>query len=171
MDDVEVDVVDAETLQAAFDLCNRIRPRRKELGGDEHVLARHAALAQPLPHTLLVAVRLSSVDVPVTELERPPDGIDALAPVRNLPDTEAEQRDLVPVCKHPGCSVFGHHVSERQSLSDDVNARGRFASSRFIGHPRSALRLDSAAVSPSLHVVALMLLDPPTDSPEPTFPL
>src|SRR5579864_2155480 len=48
VDDVEVDVVDAETLQAPFDLCNRVRPRRKELRGDEHVLARNAALAQTL---------------------------------------------------------------------------------------------------------------------------
>src|SRR4029077_13997114 len=88
VDDVEVDVVDPESLQAALGLGDRVLSSGKELGGDEDLLARDAALAQPLSDALLVAVRLCRVDVSVAELERPADGIDTLAAVLDLPDAE-----------------------------------------------------------------------------------
>ena len=97
MDDVQIDVVDPEPLQAPLDFRNRVLPCGRELGGEEHLLARDTALAQPLPHAFLVAVRLRRVDVPVPELERPADGAHALGAVRHSPDTEADQRDLVAV--------------------------------------------------------------------------
>jgi len=61
-----------------------------ELGGDERLIAPDTALAQPLADALFVAVGLGGVDVPVAELQRPTDCVDALASVRHLPDAEAE---------------------------------------------------------------------------------
>src|SRR5271166_6702215 len=68
VDDVEVDVVEAEPPQAPLSLGGRIRARGIELGRDEHVLARDAALTQRTADALLVAVGLGGVDVPVAEL-------------------------------------------------------------------------------------------------------
>ena len=65
VDDVQIDVVDPEPLQAALGLGDRVLPPREELRGDEHLPAGDAALAQPLAHAFLVAVRLGRVDVPV----------------------------------------------------------------------------------------------------------
>jgi hypothetical protein len=57
VDDVQVDPVDAEPAQAALGLGGRIPSApRVELGRDEDVLARDAALAQGLADALLVAV-------------------------------------------------------------------------------------------------------------------
>ena len=65
MDDVQVDAVDPEPLKAPLELCDRVSPCGMELGGDEHVIARDAAFAQPLADALLVAVGLGGVDVAV----------------------------------------------------------------------------------------------------------
>jgi hypothetical protein len=117
VDDVQVDVVDTEPLQAALGLRDRVVPRGRELGGDEHLLAWDTALAQPLPHAFLVAVRLRRVDVSVPELERPADGVHALCPVGHLPDAQADQRDLVPVREHAGSSVCRHHIRRHRISS------------------------------------------------------
>src|SRR4051812_5315038 len=95
VDDVEVDLVDAEPPQAVLRRGRRVLVPRIELGGEEDLLARHAALAKPLADALLVAVRLRGVDVPVAELECPPHGVHALGPVGHLPDAEPEHRDPV----------------------------------------------------------------------------
>src|SRR5262249_28663044 len=58
VDDVEVDVIEAEAMQAALHLSGGITPRWMELRGDEHVLARDAAFAEPLAHAFLVPVSL-----------------------------------------------------------------------------------------------------------------
>ena len=109
MDDVEVDVVDAEPLEAPFRLGRRIGATAGiELRRHEELVTRDAALAQPLPDAFFVAVRLRRVDVPVAELERPPNGVHALGSVGNLPDPEADQRDLVPVGEHAPLSVGRH---------------------------------------------------------------
>jgi hypothetical protein len=98
---VQVDVVDAELFEAAFSLRNRVLAAGPELCGDEYLLARDAALAQALPDAVLVAVGLGRVDVPVSELERPADRVDAFGSVRHLPDAEPEHRHLVPVREFP----------------------------------------------------------------------
>jgi hypothetical protein len=119
MDDVQVDALDPEPLEAALNLCDRVSPRGMELGSDEHVIARDTALAQSLPDGFFVPVGLGGVDVPVAEFERPAHGVDALASVRHLPDAEAEQRKLRTVgqgalssiCSHGApslCSCRGH---------------------------------------------------------------
>jgi hypothetical protein len=50
-----------------------------------------------LPDALFVAVRLSGIDVPIPELERPTDSVNAFAAVVDLPDTEAQHWDRIPV--------------------------------------------------------------------------
>jgi hypothetical protein len=90
MDDVQVDALDPELLEAALDLRDRVFPCGMELGGYEHLIARDTAFAQSLSDALLIAVGLGGVDMPVAEFEGPPDCVDALASVRDLPDAEAE---------------------------------------------------------------------------------
>src|SRR5262249_45842420 len=101
VDDVEVHVVDAEPLETPLGLGGRVAPPGMELRRQEDLLARDAALAQPLSDALLVAVRLRGVDVAVTELQRPADRIDALTPIAGLPDPQAEQWDLGAVREDP----------------------------------------------------------------------
>ena len=88
MDDVQVDALDPEPLEAPLKLCDRVSPCGMELGGYEHLIARNTAFAQSLADALLVAVGLGGVDVPVAELERPTNCFDALASVRHLPDAK-----------------------------------------------------------------------------------
>jgi hypothetical protein len=108
VDDVQVDALDPEPLEAALNLCDRVSPCGIELGGYEHLLAWDTAFAQSLPDALLVAVGLGGVDVPVAELERPTDCVDALASVRQLPDAEAEQRQLRTVRQGALSSISCH---------------------------------------------------------------
>jgi hypothetical protein len=82
VDQVQVDLVDAQAPEAARGLGDGIFAPQVELGGDEDVLARHAAVAQPLAHALLVAVGLGGVDMAVPGLERPPHGVHAFRPAR-----------------------------------------------------------------------------------------
>ena len=73
VDEVEVDIIEAEPGQAGVERAQRavvaliVVP---ELGGDEYVRARHAALPQPLAHVVLVAVDAGGVDVAVAEPQR-----------------------------------------------------------------------------------------------------
>ena len=97
VDDVEVDVIDAEAPEAALKLGDRVCAPWIELRGDEHLVARHSALLQSTPHALLVAVRLGGIDMPVAELERPTNRVDRRDADRNLPDAEAKHRDLVAI--------------------------------------------------------------------------
>ena len=78
MDDVEVDLVHAEALEAPLGLSLGVTGARVELRRDEDLLARDTTFPDPDPDALLVPVRLSRVDVAVAELERPADGVDAL---------------------------------------------------------------------------------------------
>jgi len=81
VDDVQVDVVDAKPLEAARGLLDRVFVPGIELGRDENLVARDAALAEALPHASLVAVSLSGVDVSIAELERPANSVHAFASV------------------------------------------------------------------------------------------
>ncbi len=58
----------SEPLQAVLNLGRRIFARRIELGGDEHLVAWHAAFAERLPDAFLVAIDLGGVNVAVAEL-------------------------------------------------------------------------------------------------------
>ena len=99
VDDVQVDVVDAEPPEAVLGLARRIGVAREELGRDEHLLPGDAALAQRPADALLVAVGLRRVDVAVAELERPAHGVLALRPVGYLPDAESQHGNLLAVAE------------------------------------------------------------------------
>jgi hypothetical protein len=68
VDEVQVDVIESEALEAPLCLHNRIGTGRVELGGNEHLLARSTAAAEPLPHAPLVAVGLGCIDMTIPEL-------------------------------------------------------------------------------------------------------
>ena len=84
VDDVEVDLVDAEPLQAPLRLGLRVLLRRIELRRDEDLLARHAAVAQRAADALLVAVGLRGVDVAVARA-RAPSEPRSRTPARSAP--------------------------------------------------------------------------------------
>src|SRR3954468_9579860 len=105
VDDVQVDLVEAEPLETALRLGFRIVVARIELRGDEDLPARHAAVAKRTTDALLVPVCLRGIDVAVAELERPANRILRLGPVRDLPDAEGEERDLVAVGEYAGPSI------------------------------------------------------------------
>ena len=108
VDDVKVKLRDPQPLQAPMRLGLRVLPRGKELGGDEDLIARHAAVAQRTADALLIAVRLRGVHVPVAQLERPANGVLRLRAVWHLPDAEAELGNLVAVCQGARASVCRH---------------------------------------------------------------
>jgi hypothetical protein len=112
MDDVQIDVVDAEELQAPLDRRDRIPVPGIELRGDEHLVTRDAAGAQALADALFVAVCLRRVDVPIAELERPANGVHARAAVRDLPHAESEQRNRVAVGEWTRLGVLLRSVHE-----------------------------------------------------------
>src|SRR6266481_6015959 len=58
VNDVHVDVVDAEALQAALNLGHRVLVAWIELCGKEHLPARHSALSQTPPDAFLIEVGL-----------------------------------------------------------------------------------------------------------------
>src|SRR5207253_2613712 len=110
-----------EPLETALNLCDRVTPSGMELGRYKHLIARDTAFAQSLPDALLVAVGLGGVDMPVAELERPTDCVDALASVRHLPDAEAEQRQPRTVRQGALSSLSCHGTSHY--VPTDLRAR------------------------------------------------
>ena len=113
MDEVEVDVVDAQPLQALRRFRRRVLTAGIELGRDEDVTTRYAAVLQRPADALLVAVGLRGVNVPVAEFEGPSNGVDALASVAHLPDTETEHgnRATIRQCSNVvRVSVVATHV-------------------------------------------------------------
>ena len=96
MNEEQVEVVKAERLKRGVKRLHRIVMSVEtvvELAGDEHVGSIEAGLAYRFTDTLLVAVHLCRVDVPVANLERLERCI--LRLVRfHLIDAEAELRDL-----------------------------------------------------------------------------
>src|SRR5262245_60496457 len=145
MDDVQVELVQAEPSQAPLGFRDRVAAPWLELRRDEDVLACDTALAQSPADALLVAVRLSGVDVPVAELERPPDSFDALRPVRHLPDPEAEERDLVPIRERTHRQRHREIVAARRRTTSPLRKRGlRWTSGRHAGRSRCADRRRTA---------------------------
>ena len=108
VDDVQVDLLEPKPIQAPLDLGLRVFASGVELRGDEDLVARHAAVAEGTADALLVAVGLRGVDVAVAELQRPANRVLAVRPVRDLPDTKAEKRDLVAVGEHAGAPIRGY---------------------------------------------------------------
>ena len=99
MNEVEVNVLQAEPAKARLERRDRVFAPGEELRRDEDLLAWHSALAETETDTLLVAVGLGGVDMPVPLLERPANGINTLPRVLDLPDAEPEHRDHIPIGK------------------------------------------------------------------------
>src|SRR5207244_10827599 len=104
---VQVDVVEAEAFEAALELRSRIGAGRIQLCGDEHLVTRDAALPERYADAFLVAIHLSSVNVSVAELQCPAYGVHARGPVRDLPHPEAESRTLVAVREQAQVRIRG----------------------------------------------------------------
>jgi hypothetical protein len=107
VDDVEVDLIDAEPLEAALYRARRIAVAGKELGRDEHLLARQPTRAQSPADALLVAVGLGGIDVAVAGFERPADRVLALRAARHLPNPQTEHRHLGAVGQREGLPNLG----------------------------------------------------------------
>jgi hypothetical protein len=109
----QADLLHAEAAQALFRLGDWVIPPRMELRGDEHLVTRHATVAERTADALLITVRLRRVNVPIPGIERPAHGVDALTPVRHLPDAKAEHGHPVPVCQQAhsaiGCGCVHAH--------------------------------------------------------------
>ncbi len=105
MDDVQIDLIYAEPSQALLSLGVGVLAAGIELGCEEYLLARHAAVMQRPADALLVAIRLRGVDVAIPELERPANRVLALGTVGHLPDAETEQRYLVAVGEPAGTAI------------------------------------------------------------------
>lgn len=97
---VKVELVHAQAAQAHLGGSDRVSAARQAFGRDEYLFPGHAAVAERAADALLVPVCLRCVDVAVSGLERPADGVYALTAVWDLPDSEAEHGHLVPVRKH-----------------------------------------------------------------------
>src|SRR5262245_39636735 len=67
--------------------------RLPHLGGDEHLVARHARGTQALAHLALVVVHLGGVDVAIAEPQRLLDNARAIAPAQ-VPGAEPDRRYL-----------------------------------------------------------------------------
>src|SRR5215831_1048018 len=93
-----------------------------ELGGDEHLIPRHTAFAQPPANALLVAVELRGINVTVANLQRPAYGVDGFRTIGHLPHAETKQRDLVTVSERPHESL--RMRCHRRALSFSVRMRG-----------------------------------------------
>ena len=127
VDEVEVDVVDPEPLDAVGGLSERVAPAGVELRRDEHLVARDAALAQRSADARLVSVRLRGVDVAVPQLQGRADRVHARGSVRYLPHAESEQRHHRPVGEDPAAPVGRQLMSGRTAESDPCPRRPRRA--------------------------------------------
>ena len=99
VDEVEVDVVETELLEAQVDRVERALSALvavPQLGGDEQLVAVDAGALDRLADAQLVAVRGRGVDVAVADLEGVADDPIGLVGV-DLEDSEAELRDRVAV--------------------------------------------------------------------------
>jgi hypothetical protein len=105
VDEVEVDLVDAEPSQALPGFGHGVVAARVELGRDEHLAARNTAIAQRLSDALLVTVSLGGVDVAVSQVECPAYGVHCCRSVGHLPDAEAEHGHLISIGEDAGAPV------------------------------------------------------------------
>ncbi|MBT2245615.1 hypothetical protein JQK15_19010 [Sphingobium sp. BHU LFT2] len=95
MDEHEVDVIEAQRLQRAVDPLPGIGVALAfgdELGGDEYLVARHAARAQAIADAALVLVGLRGIDVAIADTDRVAHGAGG-GVIGDHPGAEAELRD------------------------------------------------------------------------------
>ncbi len=112
MDQVEVDVLEAEPLHARIEGAERrvvaviVVP---QLRRDEHLAARKAARAEALADVDLVAVDARRVDVAVPAGEGGADGLPGRGAARRLPHAEADDGDgaAAPEGEGGGADVRG----------------------------------------------------------------
>jgi hypothetical protein len=117
--EVEVNIVDAQALQRAFDaLFDALVPRVVELGGDPDLLARYAGVLDALADLVLVAICKRSVDVSVTCLQSRLDGFADLVGF-GLPRSQTNRRDLRSSVERESllCPVLGSHSGKRTEHS------------------------------------------------------
>ncbi len=110
VDQVEVDVIDPHLQQSRLARGDDVAVAQvlgRHLGCDEERLA--VAIADRLPHGLLVLVHLRRVDVPVAHLQRGPDGPQALGALE-APGSEPERRHHVARWQ---LNSLLHHVNDR----------------------------------------------------------
>src|SRR5207302_7508618 len=97
VDQVEVDLLHAEALEAPLRLRRRVLRAGVELRREEDVFARDAAVLQRASDARLVPVCLRGVDVAIAGLERPPNGVLGVRAGAHLPYAQAEERQLVSI--------------------------------------------------------------------------
>jgi len=102
VNEVEVDVVHTESLEAVHRLRLRVCASRVELGGQEDLLAWDRARADGASHARLVAIGLRRVDQAVSAVEGPTNGSLAVRAVGHLPDPETQLWDPRPRGECPG---------------------------------------------------------------------
>jgi hypothetical protein len=86
VDQIEVDVVEAQPRQALLEFARGTHVRGQQLGRHEHLLAREAASLERGAHALLVAIQRGRVDVAIAGFQRPLYGLLGLASGGHLPD-------------------------------------------------------------------------------------
>ena len=89
MDQIEVNVVEAQPPQALVELPRGACMRGQQLGRHEHLLARQATPSESGAHALLVAIHRGGVDVAVPRLQRPLHGLLGLTSGGHLPHAQA----------------------------------------------------------------------------------
>ena len=108
MDEDEIDLTDAELLQASVHRTLEgaiVEVFRRDLGGDEDVVAGDARGADPLPDPIFVAVGRGGVDVPVADAERLGDGAGA-GLAAEPPRAEADDRNRRAVGRRRSACVL-----------------------------------------------------------------
>lgn len=141
VDEIEVDVIEAQPLEAPRELARRVRSKRHPFCRDEHLVPREGAVSERNADAALVPVGRRGVDVAIPGLERPLNGLFSIVALTNFPDPEAQHghEDPVPEIPH-GVSrrvragwVHGAHPrTERQQARgiERTGTRGAFASPR-----------------------------------------
>ena len=120
MDQVEVDILEAELTDAA-----RERPLgAREIGRPQlrrypNVLAGNTAAPHALADAALVGVEPRRVDVAVARLERPANRFDRRLAVRDLPNAEADERQLTPIAKSSCWRHARETILPAMSVSSD----------------------------------------------------
>ena len=100
VDQVEVDVVDPQGLQALLETGTGqvvAVVLVMELGGEEDLASRDAALGDALPHALLVEVRCGGIDVSIPRLQGQAYAVPGHDAAGDLPGAESDLGDLHPI--------------------------------------------------------------------------
>src|SRR5262249_43097349 len=102
MNQEKVDIVETKRFQRLFERAAGVAwpmGAIAELCGDEYLIATQSRFRDGFADFLLVAVHLSSVDVPVAHLQRSTHGIDRVFRL-DQKDAKAKLRNRLPVVQH-----------------------------------------------------------------------